>query len=147
MGSNSRKYEQQDKVAQRTQRDGSLVSSNWRNEMNKYENGNLVIYSDFIIRKLREDNKDIDLIIPLELRVLNIHIDDMPKHIIDRFQFNEVRNIIVRFTTHKDNNYCTIHLLRNIDLISAIVNFTINYEEHYIKIVKGEFSVDMYITE
>lgn len=113
--------------------------------MNKYENGNLVIYSDFEIRKLREDNNDIDLLIPLDLRVLNIHIDNMPKYIEDRFQFNEIRAIIVRITTKTDNNHCTIHLLKSIDLNSAIVNFSMNYKDHNIKIVKGEFSVEMYI--
>ncbi|WFA07789.1 hypothetical protein [Tissierella sp. Yu-01] len=115
--------------------------------MNKYENGNLVIYSDFEIRKLREDKGDIDLLIPLDMRVLNIHMDDMPKYIDDRFQFSEVRNIIVRFTTSVENDYCTIHLLRSIDLNSAIVNFSMNYKEYNIKIIKSDFNAEMYLQD
>ena len=113
--------------------------------MNKYEKSNLVIYSDFEIRVLREENNDIDLFIPLDLRVLNLHIYDMPEYISDRLQFTQVRNIIIRFTTDNHNNYCTIHFLKDIDLQSAIINFTVNYKDHNIKIMKADYSVEMYI--
>lgn len=113
--------------------------------MNKYENGRLIIYSDFEIRKLREENNDIDLLIPLELRTLNLHIDNMPKYMEDRFQFNGVRNIIIRFTTNKDDNICTIHLLNSVDIHSAIVNFTFNYETHCFRIINSDFSVEVFL--
>ncbi|AFS77573.1 hypothetical protein Curi_c04980 [Gottschalkia acidurici 9a] len=113
--------------------------------MNKYEKSNLVIHSDFEIRKLREENSDIDLLIPLDLRVVNLHINNMPEYISDRFQLIEVRNIIIRFTDDNKNNYCTIHFLKNIDLQSAIVNFTMDYKNHSIKIAKADYSVEMYI--
>lgn|SRR5699024_5485881 len=113
--------------------------------MNKYEKSNLVLHSDFEIRTLRQEGKDIDVLIPLDLRVLNLHIDNMPEYISDRFQFTEVRNILIRFTTDKDKNICTIHFLKSIDLQSALVNFTMNYKEHNIKIMKAHYSVEMYI--
>ena len=115
--------------------------------MNKYENGKLIIYSDIEIRNLREEYNDIDLLIPLDLRTLNLHIDNMPKYIEDRFQFNEVRNIIIRFTTNKNDNFCTIHLLKSIDIHSSIVNFTMNYDRHCIRIVNSDFSVEMFFEE
>jgi len=115
--------------------------------MNKYENGRLIIYSDIEIRKLREENNDIDLLIPLDLRTLNLHINNMPKYIEDRFQFNEVRNIIIRFTTNKDDNICTIHLLNSIDIHSGIVNFTMNYDRHCIRIINSDFSVEIFLEE
>jgi hypothetical protein len=113
--------------------------------MNRYENGKLVIESDFEIRLLRKENEDIDLLIPVDLRVLNLNIDKMPDYMDSRFQFRDVRNIIIRFTTNKDNNYCTIHLLRSVDLLSAMVNFIMNYESHSIRIIRNEFSIDMYL--
>lgn len=116
-----------------------------RIKMNKYENGKFVLYSDFEIRKIREEDTDIDLLIPLDLRVLNLQVEGMPKDIDGRFQFSEVRNIIIRFTTDKDNNYCTIHLLKSIDLHSAIVNFSLDYSNRSVEIRKSDFSVDMKI--
>ena len=59
--------------------------------------------------------------------------------------FNEVRNIIIRFSTEKDNDLCTVHILRNVDLQSAIMNFIINYKEYYIKLERKEYSGEMYI--
>lgn len=115
--------------------------------MNKYNNNGLNIYSDFEIRTLREMDQDMDLLIPIDLRVLNLYIDEMPEFISNRFQFTEVKNIIIRHTMDKGNTYCTIHLLRSIDMNSALVNFTVNYEDREIKIVDREYSVDMYIKD
>lgn len=113
--------------------------------MKKYENSKLIIYSDFEIRTLREENKDIDLLIPIDLSVLNLHIDNMPNHISDRFQLTEVRSILVRFTTDFENNICTIHFLKSIDISSAMLNFTVDYKDHFIRIVKSEYCIDMII--
>lgn len=113
--------------------------------MNKYEKFNLIIHSDFEIRKLREEKDDIDLLIPLDLSVLNLHIDNMPGYISDRFQLTEVRSILIRFTTDSNNNYCTIHFLKSIDIQSAIINFTMDYTNHNIKISKSDYSVEMYL--
>lgn len=113
--------------------------------MNEYVKGKFTIYSDFEIRKLREDNGDIDLLIPLDLRTLNIYIENMPAFLSDRLQFKSVRNIILRFNTADDNNLCTIHLLDSVDILSSIVNFTLDYSNHLIRIVKDDYSSSMYI--
>ncbi len=115
--------------------------------MNKYENGEFVLYSDFEIRTLREDGNDVDLFIPLDLRVLNLSLDKMPSYIDDRFQFNEVRSIIIRISMDEGNNYCTIHLLRSVDLLSAIMNFSMDYKNTIIKILRNDYSVDMEISK
>lgn len=111
----------------------------------KYKNGNFLIISEFEIRILREEGPDVDLFIPINLRTLNLHINGLPEYINGRIQFPEVRNIIVRFTKLKDNEFCTIHLLNSVDLQSAVANFEMNYKDHYIKIIKEEYSVEMYL--
>lgn len=113
----------------------------------EYIIGNFLIISDFEIRILREEGPDIDLFIPLNLRTLNLHIEDLPSYINGRIQFPEVRSIIARFTKLKDEELCTIHLLKNIDIQSAIVNFEMNYKKHYIKLVQEEYSVEMYLNK
>ena len=118
-----------------------------KTNMNKYESGEFILNSDFEIRKLREEFNDIDLLVPLDQRVLNLRFESMPTFIADRFQFSEVRNIIIRLTTDKDNNYCTIHLLNSVDLHSAIMNFTFDYKGRSINILRNDFSVEMRIQE
>lgn len=113
--------------------------------MNRYDKNNLLIYSDFEIRTLREMDDDIDLIVPIGQRVLNLYIEGMPEYLSDRFQFTEVKNIMVRHSLDSNNTYSTIHLLRSIDMNSALVNFTIDYGEKAIRIKDNEYSVDMYI--
>lgn len=114
-----------------------------RNNMNRYENDEFILYSDFEIRILREDGNDIDLFIPLDLRVLNLSLDKMPSYIDGRLQFNEVRSIIIRISIEEGNHYCTIHLLKSVDLHSAIMNFSMDYKNSIIKILRNEYSVDM----
>lgn len=111
--------------------------------MYKFENKEFVLNSDFEIRVVREDQDDIDLLIPLDLRTLNLSMDSMPEFLDDRFQFTEVRNIILRITKDNNDNICTIHLLNSVDIHSAIMNFTMNYQHHTIDIIKNEYSVDM----
>lgn len=111
--------------------------------MYRYTDNEFVLKSDFEIRTVREDGHDIDLLIPLELRTLNLYIDQMPNFLGDRFQFTEVRNIIIRITKNKDSSLCTIHLLNSVDIHSAIMNFTMDFEKHTIEIIKNEYSVEM----
>lgn len=113
--------------------------------MNKYKSNDLYIYSDFEIRSLRQMNDDTDLIIPIGQRVLNLYIEGIPEYLSDRFQFTEVKNIIIRHTLDSNNSYCTIHFLRSIDMNSALVNFTVNYEGKAIRITDKEYSVEMFI--
>lgn len=115
--------------------------------MNRYDINDLKIESDFEIRTLREMGDDIDLLVPLDHRVLNLYIGGMPEFISERFQFTEVKNIIIRHTIDSDNTYCTIHFLRSIDMNSALVNFSIDYKEKGIRIISREYSVDMFINE
>lgn len=110
-----------------------------------HRQGRLTIESDYEIRIIREEGEDMDLFIPLDCRTLNLHLDSLPVYLDDRIQFNEIRNIIVRYSTDENNNYCTIHLLKNIDLHSAVANFIINYENHKIILENKEFSSEMYI--
>lgn len=111
--------------------------------MYKFTKNKFDLFSDFEIRIVREDDRDIDLLVPLDLRTLNLFIDKIPDFLDSRFQFTEVRNIIIRLTKNIDDNYCTIHLLDSVDIHSAIMNFTMNYEEHSIYILKGDYSVEM----
>lgn len=111
--------------------------------MYKFTNKKFDLFSDFEIRIVREDEMDIDLLIPIDLRTLNLVLDHMPDFLGSRFQFTEVRNIIIRLTRDEKDNLCTVHLLNSVDIQSALVNFTMNYEEHCIYIVKDDYSVEM----
>lgn len=111
--------------------------------MYKFTNNKFDLYSDFEIRIVREDDLDIDLLVPLDLRTLNLYIDQMPNFLDTRFQFTEVRNVIIRLTKNGADSYCTIHILDSVDIHSAIMNFTMNYEDHCIYIVKDDYSVEM----
>lgn len=114
-------------------------------KMIEYKKGYLQIISDFEIRTIMEEGPDIDLFIPLDLRTLNLYIEDMPQYMDNRIQLNEVRNIIIRFSTEKNSNYCTVHFLRNIDLQSAVMNFVFNYKNHHIKLKRKEYNAEMHI--
>ncbi len=111
--------------------------------MYKFSNKKFDLFSDFEIRIVREDEKDIDLLVPLDLRTLNLYIDELPDFLGNRLQFTEVRNIIIRITKNGDDNLCTIHLLDSIDILSATMNFTMNYENYAIYILRNDFSVEM----
>ncbi|NLV77469.1 MAG: hypothetical protein GX023_10945 [Tissierellia bacterium] len=110
-----------------------------------YEKEKLIIKSDFEIRTLMEQNSDVDLFIPTNFRTLNLYLEDLPDYIDSRIQLTEVKNIVLRFSTEENNDYCTIHFLRNIDLQSSMLNFVINYKDHYIVLKDGEYNGEMHI--
>ena len=110
-----------------------------------YNKDNICIKSDFNIRTIREEDNDIDIIIPINNRTLNLYIKDMPSYISSRFQFQMIKNIIIRFNKSENNNICTVHLLRNIDLQSAVMNFEMDYNEKIIYIEDKEYYIDMKI--
>lgn len=87
------------------------------------------LISDFEVRILKEDDLDIDIIIPLDDRALDLQFDDMPNYIGNRIQCTMIKNLIIRLSKLSNNNLCTIHLLRSIDLHSSVINFEINYED------------------
>lgn len=93
--------------------------------------------SDFNIRVLREDENDIDIIIPIDNKTLNLYIDDMPRYIGDRIQCSMIKNIVIRLS--KFNTLCTVHLLRSIDLHSSVMNFEVDYRDIRLKIEDLEY--------
>lgn len=113
-------------------------------KFNKY---NLLINSDYEIRKVYEDENDLDLFIQLERRTLNIFFKDMPAYLDQRFQLNNVNSIIVRISKLENNNKATIHFLENIDLHSSLVNFILDYTNLEILIKEEDFSTNLYIKE
>lgn len=109
----------------------------------KFIKENFKLISDFEIRVINEDHIDTDILVDIDKRTLNFNIVGLPRYINSRFQFNDVKSIIFRFS--KLNNICTVHFLRSIDLHSSTVNFEINYSKHYFKIIDKDYYVDFKI--
>lgn len=103
---------------------------------------NFSLNSDLEIRTIREDENDKDIIISLNRRTVNLYFRDLPKYIKSRIQLLDVQNIIIRYSKDKFNNMCTIHILRNIDLHSSIMNFEIDYTNINLEINEKEYYVD-----
>lgn len=101
--------------------------------------------SDFNVRVLREDDIDIDLIIPLDNKALDLYFDGMPNYVGKRIQCPMIKNIIIRLSKLEDNSLCTIHFLRSIDLHSSVINFEIDYRHIKLKIKDLEYSATLKI--
>jgi len=112
-----------------------------------YEKGNLKINTDFEVKEIQKDECNVDLLILVENRCLNLYLDSLPDYINSRIQFTSVKSILIRFCILQDNNICTIHLLSDDGIYSTMTNFEINYSKTYIEVVSKEFSVDMRIIE
>jgi len=112
-----------------------------------YEKSNFKIVSDFKIMEIQKDEYNIDLIIPLEYRCVNLYFDNLPKYINSRVQFPKVKSILIRFCIIEDNNICTVHFLSDSGIHSTMANFEIDYIETYIEVIQSEFFVDMKIHE
>ena len=108
-----------------------------------YEKSNLKIASDFKVKEIQKDEYNIDLIINLEYRCVNLYFMELPKYINSRVQFPNVKSVLIRFCTIEDKNICTIHFLANSGIHSTIANFEIDYSETYIEVEDKEFSVDV----
>jgi hypothetical protein len=108
-----------------------------------YEKTELKIDSDFKVREILKDDYNIDLIIQLEDRCLNLYFAEFPKCINSRVQFPSVKSILIRFCTIEDNNICTIHFLSDSGIYSTIANFEMDYSDTYIEVKEREFFVDM----
>lgn len=107
-----------------------------------YNNENFYIEHDFEVRIIRKEENDVDLLIPIENRTLNVYIEEgIGLH--SRMQFSAVKGILLRFSTLESSHICTIHLLRNIDIHSSIVNFEIDYKDHCIEVKDQEYFIDM----
>jgi hypothetical protein len=108
-----------------------------------YEKSNLKIVSDFEIKEIQKDEYNIDLIIPIEYRCVNLYFDNFSKYINSRVQFPKVKSILIRFCTTEDNNICTIHFLSDSGIHSTIANFEIDYSEIDMEVRDKEFFVEM----
>jgi hypothetical protein len=108
-----------------------------------YEKSNLNIVSDFIIKEVQKDEYNVDLIIRVEYRCVNLYFDNLPKYINSRIQFPSVKSVLIRFCTIEDNNICTIHFLSDSGIHSTIANFEMDYNKTYIEVKDKEFSVDV----
>ncbi|WZL74219.1 hypothetical protein QBE52_05630 [Clostridiaceae bacterium 35-E11] len=106
-----------------------------------YTNGNFYMESDFEIRVVRDVGEDVDLLIPIENRTLNLYVDNLPVYLSKKIQFPMIQNILIRFCTLKNYSICTIHLLRSIDIHSSIVNFEMDYSNHFLHIQNEEYAV------
>ena len=110
-----------------------------------YEKSNLKIASDFEVREIQKDEYNLDLIIPIDYRCVNLYLHNAPKYIKSRVQFPSVKSILIRFCIIEDNNICTIHFLSDSGIHSTMANFEMDYSETYIEIRDNEFFVDMKI--
>lgn len=109
----------------------------------KYKKGNFYIEHDFEIRVIREDKNDIDILIPIENRTLNLYLEGLADYLNPRLQFSMIKGILIRFCILEENHYCTIHLLRNMDIHASIMSFEMNYKSHYINLKDKEYFVEM----
>lgn len=114
-----------------------------------YINGNFILKSDFEIREIRreDENGDVDLFIPIGYRTINLFIPFIDEEKMSRMQLCEVKNIVVRFNTKAGNNKCSVHFLRNIDLLSHLLNFELDYKNYKIVIKQEKYSVSFIVIE
>ena len=110
-----------------------------------YKNSNLKIISDFKIKEIQKHKYNVDLIIEVEYRCINLYFDNLPNYIKSRVQFPSVKSIFIRFCIVEDNNICTVHFLSDSRIYSTIANFEIDYSQIYMEIRDKEFSVDIKI--
>ncbi len=92
-----------------------------------YNNYNLYIISDFEIRTVHEDQWDADLLVPVNNRTLNFSSALEGQGLFDTLQFPRVYGLMIRIAKSADNNRAAFHVLKNIDLNSAIANFDLDY--------------------
>lgn len=115
--------------------------------MQIYEKNGLHIQSDMEIRVVRESQKDVDLLIPLDNRTVNLYLGHTLTYISQRLQIPMVRSMLIRFSLLEGHNICTIHMLKNIDLNSSMVNFEMNFAVTEIRIEQKEFWAEVWLDE
>lgn len=96
---------------------------------------NLNMICDFEYRIIKSDEKNMDIYVDLDYRTVDIK-DDKMEFFNSRIQFPKVKAMIMRITL--DSKIMTIHLLRDIDLLSAFANFEVDYSENIFKIIKKD---------
>ncbi|MBW9145035.1 hypothetical protein KTC92_13555 [Clostridium sp. CM027] len=110
-----------------------------------YEKSNLKIIGDFAVKEIQKDEYNVDLIIEVEYRCVNLYFENLPKYIKSRIQFPSVKSIFIRFCNIEDNNICTVHFLSDSGIHSTMANFEIDYSEVYIEVTDKEFFVELKI--
>jgi len=108
-----------------------------------YKKNNFVLKSDFEVREIRQEdeNGDVDLFIPIQCRTVNLILPFIEVEKMSRIQLSEVKSIVIRFNTNDENNRCSVHFLKNIDLLSHLLNFELQYKKYEILINQEEYSV------
>ncbi|MFI3209512.1 MAG: hypothetical protein R3Y64_00435 [Peptostreptococcaceae bacterium] len=101
--------------------------------------GNLNLDTNLDIRVIRNDEFDIDLFIDLKYRTVDLNVKNCI--IKDRIQFISVRALLIRL--NKNNYISTIHIMKDIDINSAICNFEIDYEKRILFIDEIENKIQI----
>jgi len=108
-----------------------------------YEKNNLKIISDFEIKEIKKDEHNIDLIIPMQQRCVNLYLENLPSYIKSRVQFPSVKSVLIRFCDIEHNNICTVHFLGDSGINSTIANFEMDFSKIFIEALDKEFFVDI----
>jgi hypothetical protein len=113
--------------------------------MKEFKGYNLSLISDFEIKVFKERAEDIDLIIPIQKRTINLLIDNMPDIITSRIQYNNVSSIVIRICKDLSNNIGTIHFLGDEGIHSTVSNVEIDYSKVNLKVLFKDHCVDFII--
>lgn len=113
--------------------------------MTEFKEYNLNLTSDFPIRVFKEYGEDLDLIIPIEKRTVNLCIDSLPEFLPSRIQYNGVNSIVVRISKNLSDNIGTIHFLGDEGIHSTISNIEIDYSKIHLKVLFKEYYVEFLI--
>lgn len=92
---------------------------------------NLKFDCDLDFRVVDREDNSIDIFIETDNRTVNVY-DEGSNFFDSRIQFPKVRTVLLRLS--KDSTLMTVHLLRDIDLLSAFANFEINYRESILSV-------------
>lgn len=88
--------------------------------------GKISLDCDFNYRVIREEEDDMDLYIDVNYRCLDIVLGKCD-FFDSRIQFPYVRFVLLRLNKNMDT--VTIHLMRDIDLMSAFANFELDLSD------------------
>lgn len=99
--------------------------------------------TDFPVRILRENDLEIDLIIDLDQRVLNLK--GIESEIIsERIQFSTVRHVVIRLAKNSDEKIGTFLIMRSTDLSQPLASFTLNYSKHKTFLKEANYQLDLF---
>lgn len=115
--------------------------------MNEFKEYNLNLISDFPIKVFKERDEDLDLIIPVDMRTINLCIDNMPEFVTSRIQYNNINSIIIRLCKDLNNNIGTIHFLADEGIHSTISNLEIDYSKVNLKVLFKDYYIEFIINK